>query len=341
MKKIILHIGSGKAGSTSIQKSLIDGRSTNDENFIYPILRDNIGNQIIKYAFCKLEAVPKKITAEFHTKYKIDPANIQEYIKSTLAEQCKKVKTVVISSEFLFGSNKDEASKLVDYIKGIGFDEIHIIMYLRDPSQYYLSRAQQATKNRFNIPLPHNFNYKMKSAINTWSNVNATSLTVREFNTDIFPNGDVVKDFESYLFTVGINACLTSNRLNKSMSSELSQIFQDYHINNAKSLYDKDTKSKIIKKIKRASKINIANSSKPILKSDIEYHIHKRYIKELIEINLNFKIFGDLINKIKAYDDKRTIEDIEKIDLFKDLCSNFNNDAYIKIKQEIFDASEL
>ncbi len=331
MKKIILHIGSGKTGSTSIQKALFDGCSTNQFNFKYPILMGTGGNQIIKYAFCEPSAIPKKFLIKFPGK--ITPIEIQNKIKLDLSEQCLDTDTVVISCEYLSSSNELEVTKLHDFFSKLGFVEIHIIMYLRDPAKFYMSFVQQTIKRKCKIPSPEKFRYKPMSAINFWSKIKPRTFTVKEFNINKLYNHDVVRDFEKYLTDLGHKVELTSNLLNSSMTCELSQLFQDYH----SSIASESLNQNIIfrKNAKMIINKNLIHSegTKPTLKYSIEKYIHKKYHEELSEINSRFGIFTELLLKLQGYDRSEIPQVLPEIRHFKDLCNEFNTNIYNDMKQ--------
>jgi len=78
----------------------------------------------------------------------------------------------------------------------LGFDEFHIIAYVRSPASYCLSVAQQALKTGPKLPQPSSFEYSIRNAIENWQNLAAKSFILREFSREKLISNDVVKDFE-------------------------------------------------------------------------------------------------------------------------------------------------
>ncbi|MEI8622621.1 hypothetical protein P4S66_18280 [Pseudoalteromonas sp. B129b] len=229
MKKIILHVGSGKTGSTSIQKALYECKKENDSKLFYPTILNHKGNQIFRFAFCDISDTPSNIKAKF----KNDPQGYTDYqkaIKESFEENIKGHDDIIVSSEFLFLSNNDEVATIKAYLTNLGFTEIHVIMYLRDPAKYYLSVAQQALKNHYKLPSPSGFRYEMLEAINNWRSINVASFTLREFDRSCLHKGDVIEDFSKSLSELGLSSSLAiSSKSNESMSVEGTTVLQEFH----------------------------------------------------------------------------------------------------------------
>lgn len=132
MSKLILHIGSHKTGSSSLQKSLIINRKTNEDKGWYFHSLDKFGNSsnLIKFE-----------NKEDKTKYHLssDFKNILNQYKN---------RNLILSGEHFFLLNK-ENKKTIKKIKSIcdeNFDEVKIVVYLRRQDKLALSFKQQASK---------------------------------------------------------------------------------------------------------------------------------------------------------------------------------------------------
>ena len=111
MRKIILHVGSGKTGSTSIQRALYDCRHKNEAAFSFPLLLEWKNNQVFRFAFCDFTDTPSNI----RNKYKDKPQEYKEFqnaIKDAFVKETIDKQLVVVSSEFLFLSSKKEVMKI-------------------------------------------------------------------------------------------------------------------------------------------------------------------------------------------------------------------------------------
>lgn len=339
MKKIILHVGSGKAGSTSIQQALLHGRLKNKAQYTYPVIPNSPGNQIIRWAFCVPGSVPQTIRHKYSN---IDRGGVQDFqktIRSLFEEQCDGASTVIVSSEFLFQTSEDEAMSLGIFLRQLGFIEIHVMMYLRDPAKYYISSAQQAMKKQYKIPLPSNFRYDMLGAIDRWSKIMPTSITIREFNMQSLHDGDVVKDFEMYLLSLGVDAKLNIDRpFNESMTSEVTQAIQDCHFHLSENLVNDQVRSEKMRKIRKLIRFGTAGGTKPKLKPEIERYIYNRFLLELRDLHSKYGVFERTLSRIdELHEEKMLDNDFSNICLFKQLVEDFDENVYKQIRTKILD----
>lgn len=323
MKKIILHVGSGKTGSTSIQSSLYLNNKKNSSSLTFPPLLQYKNNQIFRFAFCNLENTPSDI----RSKYLGDDEGYKKFqndIKTSFERNTFGCENVIISSEFLFLSSREEALNIKEYLNELGFDEIHIVMYLRDPASYYLSVAQQSVKNNYRLPRLNNFGYNMIGAIDIWKSIQPKSLTVKEFCRDTLLNHDVVIDFEAYLATLGYSISLGSSAIsNQTMSTEGCFFLQNFHwtLNQLDLKADQVTEYK--DKARKFSK-HAVGGTKPILKNKYKNSILSLYKDEMVKIYEEFGIF-------KQQTQPNARDEVEQPKLFIDLVEGFDFDVYLKL----------
>src|SRR5690554_3366923 len=109
-KTAVIHVGSGKTGSTSIQNSLFREKDENDELIKYPLLLGN-NNQKFRFAFCKLENTPSNIRAQYKGS-KEGFEDFQNQIKKCFEAEIAGCDDVLISSEFLFLSSLKEIKNI-------------------------------------------------------------------------------------------------------------------------------------------------------------------------------------------------------------------------------------
>lgn len=336
MRKIVLHIGSGKTGTTSIQQALLKDKTNSNINYNYPDLGNNIGNQIIKFAFVPRHLVPEKMASNYSNNKTSNTIFFQEDIRYLFRKQCENFQNIVVSSEFLFSLSEYEIIDFASYLRHIGFDEIHVIMYLRDPADYYLSLTQQAIKSRATIAGPQKFKFNAMNAINNWSHINPDSLTIKEFNIKYLFNGNVVNDFEDYLSKLDIHANLISDTyFNTTMSSELCQIYQDFNIlkSSSKTIHP-DIFNEFIKYSKLHSKIG----SKPALKTKIRESIYQRFHKDIKVLNSKYNLFLD-INLNLDHENNESIDTNQNLINFKDICRDFDDELYRNLSSKFLKSS--
>ncbi|MDO6835852.1 hypothetical protein Q4596_09465 [Pseudoalteromonas carrageenovora] len=334
MKKIILHVGSGKTGSTSIQKALYECKNENDESLYYPTILNHKGNQIFRFAFCDINDTPSNVKA----KYKNDPQGYLAYqnaIKASFKENTHGHDNVIVSSEFLFLSDKSEIESIKSYLVDLGFTEIHVIMYLRDPAKYYLSVAQQALKNHYKLPSPDNFRYDMYDAICNWKLINPQSTILKEFDKRFLHNGDVISDFNQYIQNLGYKFKLKlENAKNESMSVEATVILQDFHRLLELSNLDETefTNSKL--RARRFSN-KAAKGTKPVLNVDIADYIYNKKYTEVAKVANEYGIFKELLVVLSKK--KKIIARVKlgEVKLFTDIVSEFNLSNYLELLKKL------
>jgi len=333
MKKIVLHVGSGKAGSTSIQQALLQSQEKNSGLYTYPVLPNTPGNQIIRHAFCKGNSSRNKIAGKNGFGEELSLDEYQEVIKLSFKYQCERSKNVIISSEFLFGSSEGEVKEFGVFLRDLGFYEIHAIIYLRDPASYYLSLAQQALKKQYKIPQPTNFKYEMIGAADRWLSISPASMTIREFSALSLQNGDIVRDFEEYLLRCGIAVSLNiDRRRNETLPCEIIQAMQDIHQYLSNSKFDGHVKAERLRKIRKLIREEKLKGTKPQLLCSIEDYIHKRFLSEIMELYSRYGIFKNLVNK--PTNKKMDYNDLEQISLFRDIVQSFDVVLYEKIRSQ-------
>lgn len=291
-KKIVIHVGAGKTGSTSIQKSLFASKKINDKNLFFPTLLETNSSQLFRFAFCDLSQTPSNIKARFgkggtgecYLEY-------QNNIKESFKIQCQDHESVVVSSEFLFLSSKEEATAINCYLRSIGFTDVHIIMYLRHPAPYYLSVAQQALKNQSNMPHPSTFGYNMAGAIEAWKIIKPKSITVKEFNRASLVGGDVITDFSRVLSDLGYSIDLKPiPESNSTMTVESTVVLQEYHrvLETIDLDYEERKKFKLI--ARRFSNMTLPGT-KPVLRKEVREHIEFRFYDVITTLRNQYNIF--------------------------------------------------
>jgi hypothetical protein len=170
--KLILHIGEGKTGTTSIQRALCASRAEllNQGILYLPIVGSP--NQ------CWLN-VP--IGGAIRT-------NRESALKAVgiwfdeLEERLSKnnIQVLLISAETLFNHSAEDILRLLH--ARISFDSISVICYLRETGDYYLSLVQQVLKGGAKIPLPTTYTHHISKYVKGWfKEVGRQSVVLRNF----------------------------------------------------------------------------------------------------------------------------------------------------------------
>lgn len=168
MKKAIIHIGSPKTGSTSIQQALCNyNNKENSSLFDYPVV-ESFGHQNIVSLLT--DNVPRSVSSKLKNKG-ISLKAYREEFAGSLESQLSDSNHLVLSSEYLWSLEEKEIKLLKHSLEKKGFSEFLVVMYIRNPADYYLSMIQQKLKASSKIVDPFRFRYKALSAVENWSAV--------------------------------------------------------------------------------------------------------------------------------------------------------------------------
>ena len=209
MRTLFIHIGSGKTGTTSIQKFLAANRERLlDQNFCYPGYDDN-HHQLVTIFEKDDRILPRILASQNAQKIRL---NSQIHRDIIIKEIERSNKNFIISSEyFQHITNNKNVKKIFHFFRKF-FQKIEIIYYVREPIGLYQSIAQQYIKAASTFPGP-SIKFNNKSIIESWA-LNFP-VTVSTFDTD----QDVI---ESFCRIVGINASplCKASKANQSLSTE-------------------------------------------------------------------------------------------------------------------------
>ena len=197
MKKVILHIGSHKTGTSSIQASIenynfnrtktLNSFGQNHSIGFYTIFSKDFFN----YHIWKNEGLSKDQIIE-------KKQNFLDKLNEQLNDQA--VDTLIISGEDISVLEPDEKISLINFFTSKKL-ELKIIYFIRNPMHFCISSMQETIKNgrknfeRF-LSLPsHNYS-KIKPFL---KNLPEGSVHVYNFDESIKKHGDITKAFASYL----------------------------------------------------------------------------------------------------------------------------------------------
>ncbi len=179
MKKLYLHIGSPKTGTTSIQKTFFDNRKAlKEQGYTYS------GNTYNDHLFF---FATKSSARDWPRQFKgVDKKALQNKLNSYFTSIEKDFKSAddrqqIISTEYLFLSNAEYIGNVIDYLKKF-FSEIKVLVFIRSPEEYYRSMQQQTIKARSYITSPAVFQYNFKNVIEAWGKV--CNLEVIEYQPE-------------------------------------------------------------------------------------------------------------------------------------------------------------
>ncbi len=210
MKRAILHIGTEKTGTTSIQKFLFENRSKLcASGLLFPASAGFISNQrLVVYG----KKAPEQDLAEPSLDV-TDAIALSQWKEQFVTEHCAEVlafqarhvgdSTVIYSAEHLQSrlTTVDEIKRIAHLLRPL-FDEVRILVYLRRQDRYALSAHSTSVRGgnpnmfafeQLNAVGPY-YDYRM--LLEQWSAVfSSHNIDVRIFEKDRLQGGDVVTDF--------------------------------------------------------------------------------------------------------------------------------------------------
>ena len=194
---VYLHIGFPKTATTSIQIMFRDNvENLKKASVCYPLI-----DKDFKQRYLKLFDTKSSNSAEAST----GPLDIsvRKMIDLAKSSNCK---DVVLSCEeltnfMMMQYNPENLKKMREAISEIDTD-IKIVVYVRNPSDFYLSILQEKLKRYSGVLDTSAFRTNFAKTIAVYEEVFETTAIVREFSPKKLFEGDIVKDF---LHATGLN----------------------------------------------------------------------------------------------------------------------------------------
>jgi hypothetical protein len=235
MTTLVLHIGSPKTGSTSIQRA-IRSRAHYLFSSNWVVLPPNPFRRLepsgcIATLYCHgddLPAVWARRCTDNPRKYERDVTRYESCIRSLVRPRLRdRPPFVFLSSEYLWGFSTENIARLRSDFLSLGVENFVVIAYVRHPVRFFASSLQQHAKVRSDFARfnPVKWKYNFKRRLEAWLHVFGSSVLTRIYDPNSFPNGNIVHDVSAVLQAVLGSAPPTrdfskSIRLNQSLSVE-------------------------------------------------------------------------------------------------------------------------
>jgi hypothetical protein len=229
-KTVLLHIGTAKTGTSSIQKWL--ARAQQHGKLVpvgYPLWGGECDHERLVVLYKSYEDLPPPRRQSYGPGGR-SYTRMRERYREFLFDELRAASGAVISAESLCDFSPLLAAKLREDFESLGFREFHVVLYVRDPAELFLSSTQQRLKRTVAPPFvrdPASFKYNFLQMAETWEQAFPGRLIVRKFFSGASQN--VIEDFSSLLEQyLGVTLPAVSLRENTSLSAEGMQILQDY-----------------------------------------------------------------------------------------------------------------
>jgi hypothetical protein len=229
-KTALLHIGTPKTGTTSIQRWLAHAQEEGSLAPVsYPLWGDDHNHQRLMVLYKPYEDLSPAMRHSYSPggrRYMRMRQRYREFLFSELRTASAAVLSAESASDRL---TPPLIARLREDLESVGFRECHIVLYVRDPADFFLSRAQQELKmavRSFDMD-PATFRYDFLGIATTWEHAFPGRLIVRKFPTD--PGHSIIDDFAAVMQQcLGVTPPQVPLRMNTTYSAEAMQILQDY-----------------------------------------------------------------------------------------------------------------
>lgn len=232
VKKLLIHIGTGKTGTTSIQRSLLVAQRLGTLGPVcYPDVLKSKWRSPNPHAFLGYVYRPRHVPGIFRPKDRQDAlkALIPEF-RRDLEGYFLKNDNIILSTEYLAACNQEEIVRFRKDLEQYAFSDVAVIVYVRNPADFYLSAINQNLRKSPNIVDPRRFRYQFRRAVSRWSDAFDGKIIVRPFDRSLFRLNCVVQDFvqvASGFFSREMGPVESLNS-NESLSAEAMVLLQKY-----------------------------------------------------------------------------------------------------------------
>lgn len=232
--RLILHVGHPKTGTTTLQRTLKAAQKTLLEEFglLYPKAARRMNHRWLMPYLAPTGSVHPRI----RDKLRQDPrADVATAAATHWAAACDEVRrkrpqTVLLSAENLFGGIQTKSLHTTRTRLSDISDEVEIVVYLRDPTETYISEVQQRVRHFGD--LRHPSHSRRRAAMAALENLSTVPVQARLFDRGALAGGDIVSDFARAVLPAGAEAALLAVRredANLSDSGEAMALLQRFH----------------------------------------------------------------------------------------------------------------
>ena len=244
--RLVLHIGMGKTGTSTLQSELAaQARMLAEHGICYPVVSRAPDHSALNCLVRPLDRVPR----QYRTTRRNDEDAMRRFGEETWSSILRRVRSsgaevTVLSSEHFFYLDRDEVTRLRDLLAG-EFSEITVVAYVRSPPDYYVAVMQQVVRASDRIVSPADYRIPLRNCLERHRGAFG-DLVVRAFDRDRLVAGDVVADFAAVGFPNGPSLRRDERRpdVNETMSAEamcILQQFRSWRYPDRNDVFDADT----------------------------------------------------------------------------------------------------
>jgi ribosomal protein S13 len=250
-----------------------------------------------------------------------------------ILEELRSSSSAIISGEALSAFfTTAAAERMREDLERLGFRRFHVILYVRDPADYFLSFLQQTLKSSDEkAPMgwhPATFRYDIRRIVETWEQVFPGNLIVRTFAGNAEAN--VVEDFSSLLQEhLGMSLKPSRARMNATISAEGMKILQDYRLAfwpDNQGVLTPDT-ARLVSFLEQSTAA--VHQTKPVLKSKVAEHIRANHEADM---NFIYSRYGVELRQPNAIPQKQNLRPAYRVvDLVESLDSEVVHEVLLRL----------
>ena len=293
--RFVLHAGMPKAGSSALQATLTEAhRGLLKKGVLYPLIEFSHHNFLVA-GILPYERLPRRFKHVYSSKRDQLAPDFERYWSRIVAQiRHHKPHTVVLSGESFFRElSDDQVSKLNALLRPWAKD-LEIVIYVRRPSEYFLSAIQQKLRAAHGVRGVGAVKYRR--TIERYRTHVADKLHVIPFNRNKLYHTDIASDF-AWRF---IPDCLEEvenaavGAVNETVSAELMSVLQSYRLVNHPDREDiRTTDTQALIKLLRRIENDNGQFGRPKLKPEVVAAVENKSMNELAWLEASFGVSFD------------------------------------------------
>ena len=300
MSAVLLHIGTGKTGSTSIQSAMSWlAKQGGLADVHYARITHKKHHNELSLLFKPHATIWRDSRSRFpqdDERYRKHVAQVESRFRNELAEH----ERVVLSAESLSNFKPDEVAALADALRELGANKVKVLMYLREPASLYLSQVQQRLKASAHFPDPAQYRFEYFDRVSRWRAC-FSDVEIRQFSRETLAGGNVFEDFICVLngffgttIAVSEQAPRPSNESFSATGMALMQRFRELLYSGEDNRFD-DATIRLIHRLSRYER-QVGKASRPALRPELAQNIRYRHGDDIQQLRklLGWTIFPEV-----------------------------------------------
>lgn len=225
---LTVHIGSGKTGTTSVQRFLAENRaSLLDRGWLFP--RSPGASRHVRFGMMAMPDDELRDYRAWKRTGETDPGRFRRRVRRRLSDEiaASGAANVLVSDEALFGSSPGRIRNVRAFARERA-RSVRIVAYVRRQDDHLLSRYQQVVKLGSTARLTQWYAangarmYDYHAVLARWQDLSgASALIVRPFERVRFHEGSLYQDFlDAAAIPARVDELATPSDRNESLSAE-------------------------------------------------------------------------------------------------------------------------